>query len=123
MNIHRLLEDNGKEFTTSSTLVKGISSMMPVRETRLDKPSPTTHFMGAPASLDKRLCREVQQDLFLDEFYQVTSSQESISHSLEELQRDLDGLLYYYNFKVLSIRVINSERMGIRHLALALLLR
>ncbi len=34
----------------------------------------------------------------LDEFYQVTF-RKKVYHSLEELQRDLDGFLYYYNFK------------------------
>ena len=91
VNIQRLLHDNGKEFTTHHIgghhKFKDACQRNNIRQTHTKVKHPWTN--GYPERLNLTL---------LDEFYQV-AFRKKVYHSLEELQRDLDEFLHYYNFK------------------------
>jgi len=91
VNIHRLLEDNGKEFTTHHPggrhKFHDACKRNSIKQTFTKVKHPWTN--GYAERFNQTL---------LDEFYQVTF-RKKVYHSLEELQRDLDSFLYYYNFK------------------------
>lgn len=89
--IHRLLHDNGKEFTThwptENHKFKEACRRNHIEQTLTKVKHPWTN--GYVERLNQTI---------LDEFYSVVF-RKKIYTSVEELQRDLDEFMHYYNFK------------------------
>ena len=89
--IHRLLQDNGKEFTThwprANHKFKKACERNNIRQTFTKTKHPWTN--GYTERLNQTI---------LDEFYSVML-RKKIYTSLEELQEDLDDFMYCYNFQ------------------------
>lgn len=91
--LHRVLTDNGREYTASTERGKKVHLFEQtlrkegIRHSYTKLKHPWTN--GYAESFHKTL---------LNEFYHLTFRRKLYT-SLEELQRDLDEFLYYYNFK------------------------
>ena len=89
--IQRLLQDNGKEFTThfsgANHKFKQACERNNIRQNFTRTKHPWTN--GYTERLNQTI---------LDEFYSV-ALRKKIYTSVEELQKDLDEFMYYYNFQ------------------------
>jgi len=89
--IQRLLQDNGKEFTThfsgANHKFKQACDRNNIRQSFTKTKHPWTN--GYAERLNQTI---------LDEFYSV-ALRKKIYTSVEQLQKDLDEFMYYYNFQ------------------------
>ena len=91
MKIHRLLQDNGKEYTTHHVGGKH-------KFTDPCKRNDIKQIFTKVRHPWTNGCVERFNLTLLDEFYQV-ASRKKIYHSLAELQKDLGQFIYVYDFE------------------------
>jgi hypothetical protein len=107
LRIHRLLQDNGKEYTThhlgGKHKFKDACKRNSIKQTFIKVKHPWTNGYVERFNLT-----------LLEEFYQV-AFRKKVYHSLEELQRDLDESSMSITLREPKKR-INSKRMVIRPL-------